>query len=132
MPRQQLETNSGFTLLEVLVAFSLLAILLTVIIQSQAETAYFLEKTGKLQLVQRVVMNDLSAAERRCASTLPGAGDGVFDSEHELAGDRWQREIAGELFMGMVPFTRVTYRVRWKNPRGGPDHVFESSIFCGR
>lgn len=122
----------GFTLLEVLVAFSLLAILLTVIIQSQAETSFFLEKTGKQQLVQREVMNQLSAVERSCATTFPVAGDGSFSEDHILAGSRWQTEVTDELFMGMVSFTRVTYRISWENPQGGADHSFESSIYCGR
>lgn len=124
--------RSGFTLLEVLVAFALLATLLTVIIQSQAETAFFLEKTGKQQLVQKIVMNELSAVERSCVASFPTPGNGEFDQAHELAGDSWQREVASEMFMGMIPFTRITYRISWDNPRGGPDYSFESSIYCGR
>lgn len=123
---------SGFTLLEVLIAFSLLAILLTVILQSQAETTYFLEKTGKQQLVQREVINTLSATERSCAAVIPSSDAGTFTTDHELAGDRWQREAVSEMFMGMIPFTRVTYRILWNNPRGGADLSFESSIYCGR
>lgn len=128
LPRQK----RGFTLLEVLVAFSILAILLTVILQSQAETAFFLEKTGRHQLVQRVVMNELSVAERSCATTLPSAENGVFPDDHVLAGNRWQLEVKGEMIMGMIPVTRITYRVSWENPRMEGDHTFESSIFCGR
>ncbi len=129
---QLVQKKSGFTLLEVLVAFSILAILLTVILQSQAETAFFLEKTGRQQVVQRVVMNELSVAERSCATSLPSSENGVFPNDHDLAGDRWQREVKGEMFMGMIQFTRITYRVVWENPRMAGDLAFESSIFCGR
>lgn len=123
--------TSGFTLLEVLVAFSLLAILMTVIIQSQAETIFFLEKTERQQTVQRTVMNELSIIERRCATTPPAAESGVFDSEHRLAGYQWQREIATEMLMGMIPVTKVTYRVSWEKPEASGIYSFESSIFCG-
>jgi len=125
--------HSGFTLLEVLVAFSLLSILLTVIIQSQVETAYFLEKTGKQQQVQRVVMNELSLAERYCASLPVQAEDGVFPDDHNLAGDRWQREVISEdFFLGLIQVTRISYRISWKNPRGSGEHSFESSVMCER
>jgi prepilin-type N-terminal cleavage/methylation domain-containing protein len=125
--------QTGFTLLEVLVAFSLLSILLTVIIQSQAETAYFLEKTGKQQLVQRVVMNELSVVERSCATAPPPSDQGTFGDDHLLVGDRWERIVVEEdIFLGLIQTLRVSYRISWKNPRGKGDHSFESSIFCGR
>jgi len=132
-PGSPLKTQTGFTLLEVLVAFSLLSILLTVIIQSQAETAYFLEKTGKQQLVQRVVMNELSVVERSCAIAPPQSDQGTFGADHVLAGDRWERTaIEEDIFLGLIQALRVSYRISWKNPRGEGDHAFESSVFCGR
>ena len=129
---QSSNEKTGFTLLEVLIAFSILAVLLTVIMQSQAETVFFLEKTGKLQTVQQVVMNQLSQAERNCAVTIPPPQNGVFESDHALAGDLWQQEINNEMFMGMIQFTRITYRISWENPAGGQANAFESSIYCGR
>jgi len=132
-PLMHLKNKAGFTLLEVLIAFALLATLLTVIIQTQAETAFFLEKTGKQQLVQRVVMNELSKAERECGTSMPAADDGKFSEDHELAGDHWQREVLDEsYFLGMIQTIRILFRVSWENPRGDSDHVFESSILCGR
>ena len=125
--------KTGFTLLEVLVAFSLLSILLTVIIQSQAETAYFLEKTGKQQIVQRVVMSELSIIERSCATSPPQSDQGTFGDDHILAGDRWERiAIEEDIFLGLIQTLRISYRISWKNPRGKGDHSFESSVFCGR
>lgn len=132
-PLMLLKNKSGFTLLEVLIAFALLATLLTVIIQSQAETAFFLEKTGKQQLVQRVVMNELSKAERGCGTSMPTAGDGEFSGDHVLAGSHWQREVLEEsYFLGMIQVIRISFRVSWENPKSDSDHVFESSILCGR
>jgi len=122
----------GFTLLEVMVAFSLLAVLLTVILQSQAETVYFLEKTGKQQLVQREVMNRLSETERSCAGTIPPAETGQFPADHLLAGDHWQREVMDEMLMGLIPVTRVIFRISWIPHRGEKQLSFESSIYCGR
>ncbi len=122
----------GFTLLEVLVAFSLLSILLTVIIQSQSETIYFLEKTGKQQLIQQSVMNELSLAERSCTTTTQRSDEGTFAEDHSLAGDHWQKNATEVLILGVIPMTQVSYRISWKNPRGEGDHAFESSVLCGR
>ena len=118
----------GFTLLEVLVAFSLLAILLTVIIQSQGESIYFLEKTRKLATVQRVVTNELLKTERIYSGDLITNGEGTFPADHPLAGDRWEREVTQEEFMGIIPVMKITYRVIWHASSGKEDQSFEASI----
>ncbi len=119
---------SGFTLLEVLVAFSLLAVLLTVIIQSHGETAFFLEKTGKLALVQKEVINELLRVERNYAGESITASEGTFEEGHLLAGDRWQKEIMQEDFLGLIPVLRITYRIIWIPAKGQKEQHFESSI----
>jgi prepilin-type N-terminal cleavage/methylation domain-containing protein len=125
---KSLQKVDGFTLLEVLVAFSLLAILLTVIIQSQGETVYFLEKTHKLSIVQKEVINELLKTERLYSKETISAGDGVFDDDHVLAGDRWQREVTQEDFMGIVPVMKITYRIYWRPKVDAEEQSFEASI----
>ncbi len=120
--------SPGFTLLEVLVAFSLLAVLLTVIIQSQGETAFFLEKTGKLALVQKEVINELLRIERNYSGEAITAEEGTFEEGHLLAGDKWQKEILQEDFMGFIPVLRITYRILWIPAKGQKEQHFESSI----
>ncbi|MBU3915157.1 prepilin-type N-terminal cleavage/methylation domain-containing protein [bacterium] len=127
-PTNTLKCSTGFTLLEVLVAFSLLAILLTVIIQSQGETAFFLEKTGKLALVQKEVINELSRIERIYSSEAITASEGTFEEGHVLAGDKWQKEIVQEDFLGLIPVLRITYRIIWIPVKGQKEQYFESSI----
>lgn len=125
---KELRRSEGFTLLEVLIAFSLLATLLTVIIQSQGETAYFLEKTRKLSLVQKEVINELLRIERQYSSSAVLAETGVFEEGHVLAGDQWEREITQEIFMGIVPVNRITYRITWFPRDGKGEQRFEASI----
>lgn len=114
--------------MEVLVAFSLLATLLTVIIQSQGETAYFLEKTKKLSVVQNVVINELLRIEREYSKETITSDNGTFESDHELAGDQWQREVTQEDFMGVVPVNKITFRVIWIPRNGKAEQQFEASI----
>ena len=125
---KSLQKIKGFTLLEVLVAFSLLTILLTVIIQSQGETVYFLEKTRKLSIVQKEVINELLKTERLYSNEPISAGDGVFPEDHILAGDRWQREVTKEDFMGIVPVMKITYRIYWRPKKDAEEQFFEASV----
>ncbi len=122
--------NRGFTLLEVLIAFSLLATLLTVIIQSQAQTAFFLEKTGKLSRVQKEVINALLRSERYYSTEEVSTTEGVFPDDHQLAGDRWQKEVVLEDFSEMlpIPVTKITYRIIWNVGKNDREQYFESSI----
>lgn len=118
----------GFTLLEVLVAFSLLAVLLTVIIQSQGETAFFLEKTKKLSLVQREVINQLLQIERVYSQDQISSASGTFPEDHPLAGDVWEKEVEQEDFMGVVPVLKITYRIIWNAQKDREGQSFEASI----
>ncbi len=127
-PNNTLKFASGFTLLEVLVAFALLAVLLTVIIQSVGETAFFLEKTGKLSLVQKEVINELLRIERSYSSESLTASEGTFEKGHLLFEDRWQKEVVQEDFLGFIPVLRITYRVIWIPAKGQEEQHFESSI----
>ncbi len=124
-----LKRKPGFTLLEVLVAFSLLAILLTVIIQTQGETAFFIEKTRKLSLVQKEVINELLKTERNLNAVSIDTGSGKFPKDHVLAGDSWQKEVIAENFMGFVPIKRITYRISWESIKGRGEQSFEASIY---
>ncbi|MBU2512981.1 type II secretion system GspH family protein [bacterium] len=119
----------GFTLLEVLISFSLLATLLAVVVQSQGESAFFLEKTKKLSLVHKEVINELLRIERTYSVETFNAENGVFPSGHPLAGDQWEREIVEENFMGMVPVKKITYRISWNVGGGKGIQSFEDSIF---
>ncbi|MCP4753191.1 MAG: type II secretion system protein [Proteobacteria bacterium] len=121
--------SPGFTLLEVLIAFSLLSILLTVLIQSQGDNVFFLEKTKKMNLVQKEVINELLRTERDYSGQEFSTSDGIFPEDHVLAGDRWRKEVTLEDFlMGMIQVTKITYRITWTPKDGKGDQYFESSI----
>lgn len=114
--------------MEVLVAFSLLSILLVVIIQTQADTTYFLGKTGKLALVQKEVINELLKIERNLGGQQISTSNGVFPDDHQLAGDRWYKEVVLEDFMDLIKITKITFRITWKTENNENERSFESSI----
>jgi hypothetical protein len=102
--------------------------MLAVIIQSQGETVYFLEKTRKLSLVQKEVINELLKTERLYSEESISAGEGVFPEDHVLAGDRWERVVTKEDFMGIVPVMKISYRVFWRPKTDSEEQSFEASI----
>ncbi|PCI29588.1 MAG: hypothetical protein COB67_03690 [SAR324 cluster bacterium] len=114
----------GFTLLEVLVSFALLSLLLTVLIQSQSNAIFFLEKTQKLERVQKEVANKLLTIER--SSTPVEASNGTFQEEHPLAGDQWQLTKEIKSINGLLPMEEVKYRIIWQQNKH--TQSFESSI----
>lgn len=121
--------QSGFTLLEVLVAFSLLATLLAVIIQTQGESAFFLEKTRKDASVNNEVINELLRAERLYSKSEFTNSRGTFPSGHVLEGDQWEKSIQEESFMGFVPVKRLTYTITWDKTESSDGKKFQASIF---
>jgi len=104
-------------------------VLLTGIIQSQSESAFFLEKTEKTARVQREVINELLAAERDQPGQSFVNGEGVFDADHPLAGDRWQKKVqVVDFLLGLIKVRQLVYRITWDAGRGQGEHSFESAI----
>lgn len=103
----------GFTLLEVLISFAILASILTVVIQSQSDMVFFLQKTKQLDEIQNVVINELLKLERESANDIT-ATSGSFSSPHPLAGKKWKILIQDETFMDFVTVMKVTYQVIWE------------------
>jgi type II secretory pathway pseudopilin PulG len=70
IPKEQrkLLKGSGFTLLEILVAFSILMIVLMSVLQSRLDSVRLSEKTGKLNQVQDGIRADLAQIREQALS----------------------------------------------------------------
>ena len=123
-----IETPEGFTLMELLVSFSILSLLLVLIIQTNSETIFFLQRTSKLEQVQKVVVHELLKIERGVEKEENEDSEkGVYPEGHPLAGDIWTRTDEEEEILGAFKITRIKFRVTWKH--GEEDQFFESSIW---
>lgn len=120
--------RKGFTLLEVLVAFSLLSILFAVLIQSQADSIYFLEKSGRLAVAQKEVMNELLKIERNLSGQGISSEQGTFPEDHVLPSSEWKKEVVVEDLMGIIKIKKITYRISWTEGKEQTLHYFESTI----
>lgn len=124
----QTQKRNGFTLLEVLVAFSILSILFAVIIQSQADTIFFLEKTNRMAIVQKQVMNELLIIERNLSAQKISFETGTFPEDHILHGSQWQKRVEVEDFLGITKVSKITYKIIWTEGNDKIERSFESSI----
>lgn len=115
----------GFTLLEVMISLAMLSTLLAVIIQSNTELTFFLHRTGRLSIAQKVVINELMRLERENSETL-SSREGTFPLEHELAGSKWKLIVTDMKFLGVAPVTRIRYQVSWFV--GEQENTYESSF----
>lgn len=118
--------HTGFTLLEVLISFAILASILAVVIQSQSEMVFFLQKTKKTETVQSVVMNELFKLERESPKNIQNTS-GTFSSNHVLAGSKWNIQVHDEKFLESITVKKVTYQVLWTEK--GRLQTYELSIY---
>lgn len=114
MESTSLHVQKGFTLLEVLVAFTIMAMLLTLILQTQAESINYAEKNRTLSLVQAEVREQILAVERGDERTM-WAPSGKFEEGHPLEGMTFLRTETMESMGGVIDLTRVTFRVSWQH-----------------
>lgn len=114
----------GFTLLEVLVSFALLSGLLALLLQSQGEAVFFLERTSLLEQVQEEAQIRLMEVER--LGQLPQPAQGSFGPEHRLAGGTWSIEAGTENFMGFE-LTRIACIIEY--PDRGSTSRYQAQIW---
>ena len=118
----------GFTLMELLVSFSILSLLLVLIIQTNSETVFFLQRTSRLDEVQKIVINELLKIERGVEKEeIEDRETGVYPQEHPLAGAYWTRTDEMEEIFGTFKVARIKFRITWQ--QGEEEQYFESSIW---
>lgn len=114
----------GFTLLEVLVSFAILSGLLSLLLQSQGEAVFFLERTAKLEVVQEEAQEKLLLVER--LGQLPQPPQGTYPPDHPLAGGRWSLEAGTEDFLGFE-LTRILCEIEY--PDRGRTSRYQARIW---
>ena len=118
----------GFTLLEVLVALSILTVVLLSLYQAFTSSVFLLASTKNLWAAMVYSHNELNRWERSVSAPVSMA-QGEFDTDHELAGANWTREIS-DVFpfpMGPLKIRKVAYRIQWQE--GNNDSSYHAKIF---
>lgn len=123
---EQTKKQSAFTLIEVLAAFALLAILLATVIQAQGDMLHTLESTGNLSKAIRLTRTELLQLERRPQTVTLLASQGTYDESHEMPGAEWEKLVTMENFFG-YPFRKVVYKISWNE--WGRERDYEDFIY---
>lgn len=118
----------GFTLLEVLVALSILTIALISIYQAFASSTFLLSSTKNLWAAMVYSHNELTRWERSVNAPLSIA-QGKFEEGQALAGASWVREISDVFpFPGLfLQIRKVAYEIQWQE--GNNNYSYHAEIF---
>ncbi|KAK3606858.1 hypothetical protein CHS0354_018452 [Potamilus streckersoni] len=112
-PRRLLKKHAAFTLIEVLVAFAIMAVLLSAIIQSESDSIYVLSTTDYRIRVRGLIENKLYEIERNPQKYTEGVQEGVFEENHPFAGDRWVITVSLTTVF-QQNLKKISYEVFWK------------------
>ena len=105
--------NSAFTLIEVLVAFSILSMMLASILQSESDTVYIISSTEFRIKVRQTIEEELLQIERNPEQFEMGQSDGKFEEDHVLFGASWVRTVSTTDVLN-IPLKKISYEVLWE------------------
>ncbi|MBF0277622.1 MAG: prepilin-type N-terminal cleavage/methylation domain-containing protein [SAR324 cluster bacterium] len=120
------KTFPGFTLLEVLIALSILTVALIAIYQAFSSSVFILSSTKNLWKAMTHSHNELTRWERSVSAPVSIA-QGEFEEDHELAGLNWIREISDVSPFPGILVRKVSYQVLWTE--AGKDYSYDAQIY---
>lgn len=115
----------GFTLIEVMVAMTILVVSITALYESYANTLTLLSSNDKLWKSMIFAQNELISWER--AESAPvSVTSTAFTPPHPLAGFKWLRNITDETILGAT-VRMVKYKMNWQD--GNILRSYEAAIY---
>ncbi|MBF0352404.1 MAG: prepilin-type N-terminal cleavage/methylation domain-containing protein [SAR324 cluster bacterium] len=119
-------TPKGFSVLEVLVAISILTTMLIAIYQSFSTSLFILASVDNLWRSMTYTHNELTQWERSLNAPV-AVNQGTFDDKHALAGFRWKREILDVSPLPGVIVRKVGYTLNWDE--GKNEYTYNAEIY---
>ena len=119
--------RAAFTVLEVLIALSILTLSLTAIYQTYGTALFSLNTTDALWRAMSHIQNQLLFHERSKEPPPVSVSQGEFQSDHDLAGDQWLKLVEDVEPLPGVITRRVRYRLTWEE--GGRERSYEADLY---
>jgi len=117
---------SGFSLLEVLVAMSILTVMLVTMFQSFSTSLLTLSSVSNLWKSMVYTQNELLKWERSKSAPL-SINQGTFGKDHPLEGFRWERKISDVSPLAGIIVRKVSYSLKWDE--GKNEYSYHAEIY---
>ena len=112
--------KKGFTILEVLISFSILALTLMALYQSFSTSIFILSSTNNLWKAISFAQNELLKSERATVSPSVSINQGEFESESGMSGFRWKRFVRDTKPFPGIEIRQINYQLLWNEGK----HVY--------
>ena len=122
-----MKLSKGFTILEILVAMSILVVTLIAIYQSFSTSLFILNSTQNLWLAITGSQNELLRWERSLSSPVSLAQGEIADEEDPLFGFAWERKIEDTEPLPGIIIRRVYYRLKWNE--AGSEYSYDAELY---
>ena len=122
-----MKTKSAFSVLEVLIALSILSITLMAVYQSFASSLFVLQSTKTLWKAMAETQKELLRWERSKNSPPVSVSQGSVEEEVGFLDGRWKLDIEDKLPLPGIKVRRVNYEITWME--GELEYRYSSDLY---
>ena len=119
--------KKGFTILEVLISFSILVLTLMALYQSFSTSIFILSSTNNLWKAISFAQNELLKSERATVSPPVSISQGEFESESGMSGFRWNKFVKDTKPFPGVEIRQINYQLLWNE--GKHVYTYDADIY---
>lgn len=119
--------RSAFTVLEVLIALSILSVMLMAIYQSFSSSLFVLNSTSNLWKAMAESQKELLKWERSKNPPPVSITQGVFTEQDAFPGGRWKLDVQDTLPLPGIPVRRVNYEISWTEGEG--EYTYSADLY---
>ena len=122
-----MKAKSAFSVLEVLIALSILSITLMAVYQSFASSLFVLQSTKTLWKAMAETQKELLRWERSKNSPPVSVSQGSVEEEVGFLDGRWKLDIEDKLPLPGIKVRRVNYEITWME--GEREYRYSSDLY---
>ena len=122
-----MKTKSAFSVLEVLIALSILSITLMAVYQSFASSLFVLQSTKTLWKAMAETQKELLRWERSKTAPPVSVSQGSVEEDLGFLDGRWKLDIEDNLPLPGIKVRRVNYEITWME--GEREYRYSSDLY---